>query len=115
MNEKIIKAFNEAIRMYEIRTYEPELKANVIEYYPEKAKIASYLDRHPGYIKLPVKLEEGSGYMFLKSEWSVFSTTIYLAWESDDEIYSLKSLIGREEASLVFLELDKMIREVLNI
>lgn len=84
-----IKVLNKAIEAYKAQKNLPVGGDIVVNFIPEKCKIASYLDRHPGWIKLPVLLEEGTGYVFLM----VKNGSIFIAWEADGKPHALLDLL----------------------
>lgn len=110
MNEKVIKAFNRAIVMHKNENYQPLWGDVVVKYSAEDCKIASYIDRHPGCIKLPVTLKEGTGYIFMKEETKMLgSNKIYLCWEEDNTMRSLEDLCDNPD------ELKAIHKELLSI
>lgn len=114
--ELFIKVLNGVIKGYKTQKGLPVGSDVVVDYIPEECKIASYLDRHPGWIKLPVVLKEGTGYVFLSTKWSI---RIKLAWEEDDRPYELSALIVSclvgGEYYITDSEYDKLKKLILNI
>ena len=94
MEQLIITALNRAIKVYKTNTGQPMWGDIVASFNSENTKVATFIERHPGCIMLPVKLEEGSGYFFLKSESTMFGNCIYIAWEEDNSMHPLRGLIS---------------------
>ena len=94
MEQLIITALNRAIKVYKTNTGQPMWGDIVTSFSSENTKVATFIDRHPGCIKLPVRLEEGTGYFFLKSESTMLGNFIYIAWEEDDSMHPLRGLIS---------------------
>lgn len=90
----MIKALNRAIKVYKSNNHRPMLGDIVLSYDQDNTKVATYIERHPGCIMLPVKLEEGTGYFFLMSESTMFGNRIYIAWEEDDHMHPLRGLLS---------------------
>lgn len=84
----VIDALNGALQFYAEnggRVHFPEDK--VIDYNIETSKIASFIDRHPGWIKLSVSLVEGGGIYFIKSKYEGMYNSYQIAWEEDNHFY----------------------------
>ena len=90
--ELFIKALNKAIEAFKAQKSLSIGGDVVVDYIPEKCKIATYIDRHPGWIKLPVLLEEGTGYIFLM----VKNGSIFIAWEADAKPHALLDLLEED-------------------
>lgn len=120
-NELFIEALNRAIRIYKHDSHEPMWGDVVVDYNPYRCKIASYLTRHPGCIMLPVKLEEGTGFVFLKSTTKLLrGNTVQLCWESDNIFHELYGLfrsdienneITQEQYGELATDIDNLITE----
>lgn len=100
MNKMIIDALNRAIAAYRNnggRVYSTDV---VVDCDLNNLKVATLNERHPGSIRIGVKLQEGSGYFFLG--WKVQCCLIFpeLAWEEDNEMHSIRSLFRNEEGKL---------------
>ena len=99
--ELIIEALNRAIRVYKSNKHQP-IWGDVVElFYANNTKVATYIARHPGCIMLPVKLEEGSGFMFIKVITTLQGNEAYIAWEEDDSMHSLAELLSDESQEVV--------------
>lgn len=92
--ELIIKALNGAIRVYKSNSHQPMWGDVVINFNTDRTKVGSYLTRHPGCIMLPVALEEGSGYLFIREDTTMLGNEAYIAWEEDDTMHSLVELLN---------------------
>ena len=91
--ELIIKALNRAIRVY--AKDHPVCETDVVtDFFEDRMFVATLSDRHPGALELPVQLEEGSGIMFLG--WHTIHCNIVpeIAWEEDNDMHSMHSLLG---------------------
>lgn len=100
MNKVIIDALNRAIAAYRNnggRVYSTDV---VVDCDLNNLKVATLNERHPGSIRIGVKLQEGSGYFFLG--WKVQCCLIFpeLAWEEDNEMHTVRSLFRNEEGKL---------------
>lgn len=81
----VIDALNGALQFYAEnggRVHFPEDR--VIDYNVETSKIASFIDRHPGWIKLSVSLIEGGGIYFIRSVQEFMYSSYEIAWEEDN-------------------------------
>ena len=107
MNKKlIIEVLNRAIRVYKSNKHQP-LWGDVVElFYADNTRVATYLARHPGCIVLPVKLEEGSGFIFFKVITTMLGNKAYIAWEEDDSMHSLAELLSDKSPEVVKEALD---------
>jgi hypothetical protein len=92
--ELIIKVLNRAITVYKSYSHQPMWNEIVTDFNAERTKVGTYLTRHPGCIMLPVKLEEGSGYVFVRVDTTMFGNKAYIAWEEDDTMRSLSELLS---------------------
>jgi len=92
--ELIIKAFNRAIRVYKSNSHQPIWGDIVIDFNADRTKVGTYLTRHPGCIMLPVKLEEGSGFVFIRVDTTMLGNKAYIAWEEDNTMHSLAELLS---------------------
>lgn len=108
-NENVIKVLNRAIVMYKEENHQPLWGDVVMNYNAENCKIASYITRHPGCVKMPVTLKEGTGYIFLKEETTMLGNKVYLCWEEDDTMRPLEDLCDSPD------ELKTAHKELLNI
>jgi hypothetical protein len=90
--ELIIEALNRAIRVWKSEAHQPTWGDVVVDFNVDRCKIASYLTRHPGCIMLPVILEEGSGYIFMREHTTMLGYTVSLCWEEDNTLRSLTNL-----------------------
>ena len=90
--ELIIEALNRAIRVWKSEAHQPTLGDVVVDFNTGRCRIASYLTRHPGCIMLPVALEEGSGYIFMREHTTMLGYTVSLCWEMDNTLRSLTNL-----------------------
>lgn len=99
--ELIIEVLNRAIRMYKSNRHQPMWGDIVIDFNVDRTKVGTYLTRHPGYIMLPVKLEEGSGFIFIKVITTMLGNKAYLAWEEDDTMHSLAELLSDKSLKVV--------------
>lgn len=100
MNKMIIDALNRAITAYRNnggRVYSTDV---VVDCDLNNLKVATLNERHPGSIRIGVKLQEGSGYFFLG--WKVQCCLIFpeLAWEEDNSMHSIWSLFRNEEGKM---------------
>lgn len=99
--ELIIKALNRAIRVYKTNKEEP-LWGDVVTAFNERdTKVGTYLTRHPGCIMLPVKLEEGTGFFFIRVHTTRIGNKAYIAWEGDDRMRSLNELLSDVSPNVV--------------
>lgn len=94
MEQLVIIALNRAIKVYKTNTGQPLFGDVVASFDSKNTKVATFIERHPGCIKLPVRLEEGTGYFFLKAESTMLGNRIYIAWEEDDSMHPLRGLIS---------------------
>lgn len=92
--ELIIKALNRAIRVYKSNNHQPTWGDVVTDFNVDNTKVGTYLTRHPGCIMLPVKLEEGSGYFFIRVDTTILGNKVYIAWEEDNTMHSLAELLS---------------------
>ena len=92
--ELIIKTLNRAIRVYKSNNCQPIWGDIVTDINTDGTKVGTYLTRHPGYIMLPVKLEEGSGYFFIRVDTTILGNKAYIAWEEDNTMHSLAELLS---------------------
>lgn len=92
--ELIIKTLNRAIRVYKSNNHQPTWGDVVIDFNADNTKVGTYLTRHPGCIMLPVKLEEGSGYFFIRVDTTILGNKVYIAWEEDNTMHSLAELLS---------------------
>ena len=90
--ELIIEALNRAIRVWKSEAHQPTWGDVVVDFNTDRCKIASYLTRHPGCIMLPVALEEGTGFIFIRDHTTVLGSTVSLCWEEDNTLRALKDL-----------------------
>lgn len=89
----LIDILNAAIEAFRSDGYKVYFGDQVVDYNVENIRIAPYIDRHPGWIKLGVTLKEGSGVFFLSSRTSMLGNTYYIAWEEDNSSHSVMSLM----------------------
>ena len=92
--EIIIKALNRAIRVYKSNSHRPMWGDVVTNFNANRTKVGTYLTRHPGCIMLPVALEEGSGFLFIRVDTTMLGNKAYLAWEEDNTMHSLNELLS---------------------
>ena len=92
--EFIIEALNRAIRVYKSNSHQPIWGDIVIDFNVDRTKVGTYLTRHPGCIMLPVKLEEGSGFVFIRVDTTMLGNKAYLAWEEDNTMHDLAELLS---------------------
>jgi hypothetical protein len=92
--ELIIKALNRAITVYKSNNHQPIWGDAVTGFNADNTKVGTYLTRHPGCIMLPVKLEKGSGYFFIRVDTTIFGNKAYIAWEEDNTMHSLAELLS---------------------
>ena len=92
--ELIIKALNRAIRVYKSNSHQPMWGDVVTNFNADRTKVGTYLTRHPGCIMLPVALEEGSGFLFIRVDTTMLGNKAYLAWEEDNTMHSLAELLS---------------------
>ena len=92
--ELIIKTLNRAIRVYKSNNHQPIWGDVVTDFNVDNTKVGTYLTRHPGCIMLPVKMEEGSGYFFIRVDTTILGNKAYIAWEEDNTIHSLAELLS---------------------
>lgn len=93
----VIDALNGALQFYAEnggRAHFPEDK--VIGYNVETSRIASFEDRHPGWVKLSVQLIEGGGIYFIKPVFTSGICTSYaIAWEEDNNAYNHRDCLKK--------------------
>ena len=111
MEKLLVDVLNNALKAFQDnggKVYPGDI---VVDYNPENVKVASFIDRHPGWIKLYVTLEEGTGLFFIKSETTMFGNIYYIAWEEDNSSCSLAKLCNgnRDIYSVVRNELEKIV------
>ena len=99
--ELIINALNRAIRVYKSNNYQPLLCDIVTDINTDGTKVGTYLTRHPGCIMLPVKLEEGSGFIFIRVDTTMLGNKTYIAWEEDNTMHSLAELLSDMSPAVV--------------
>ena len=104
--ELIIEALNRAIRVYKSNKHQPIWGDVVVDFNADNTKVGLYLTRHPGCIMLPVKLEEGSGFMFIKVITTMLGNKAYIAWEEDNSMHSLAELLSDKSPEIVKEALD---------
>ena len=92
--ELIIEALSRAIRVYKSNNHQPIWGDVVTDFNADNTKVGTYLTRHPGCIMLPVKLEEGSGYFFIRVDTTILGNKAYIAWEEDNTMHSLAELLS---------------------
>ena len=92
--EFIIEALNRAIRVYKSNSHQPMWGDVVTNFNADGTKVGTYLTRHPGCIMLPVALEEGSGFLFIRVNTTMLGNKAYLAWEEDNTMHSLAELLS---------------------
>ena len=92
--ELIIEALNRAIRVYKSNNHQPLWGDIVTDFNVNNTKVGTYLTRHPGCIMLPVKLEEGSGFVFIRVDTTMLGNKAYIAWEEDNTMHSLAELLS---------------------
>ena len=92
--ELIIETLNRAIRVYKSNNHQPLWGDIVTDINTAGTKVGTYLTRHPGCIMLPVKLEEGSGYLFIRVDTTMIGNKAYIAWEEDNTMHSLAELLS---------------------
>lgn len=113
-NENVIKVLDRAIVMYKLENHQPLWGDVVMNYNAENCKIASYITRHPGCVKMPVTLKEGTGYIFLKEETTMLGSNVYLCWEEDDTMRPLEDLCDNpDELKIVRKELLNIIMDII--
>lgn len=119
-HDLLVKVFNRAIEDCRSRGGEVYDGDRVVEINFSQAQIAPFIDRHPGWIKLCVRLEEGTGEVLIKSV-SVLTGNVYeVAWESDDQSLNLLKMkrhgeLTPEEYKTVTSLLDDIIMTMLLI
>lgn len=86
MKEAVIRAFNEAIQRYAEKGGKVYPGDVVVDYFPENARVANFTYRHPGAYLVPVKLKEGSGFIFLTGIVENGNVFPRIAWEEDNEL-----------------------------
>jgi hypothetical protein len=111
--ELVIEALNRAIRVWKSEVHQPTWGDVVVDFNVDRCKIASYLTRHPGCIMLPVLLEEGSGFIFLRSDTKILRNVISIAWESDNEMHQLETLMSEAECENLKDGIEKIISNCL--
>lgn len=110
MNKNVIEVLNRAIVMYKDENHQPLWGDVVVRYNADACKIASYINRHPGCIKMPATLKEGTGYIFLKEETTKLGNKVYLCWEEDNIMRPLEDLCDNlDERKIVHKELRSII------
>lgn len=98
--ELVIDILNAAIDAFASNGHKVYPGDKVVDYNVESVRIAPYGDRHPGWIKLFVTLEEGSGLFFLSSKLTMTGNVYYVAWEEDNGFHSVGELLRRKHAAL---------------
>lgn len=98
--ELIINVLNAAIDAFANNGYKVYPGDVVIDYNPDTIRVASFIDRHPGWIKLYVTLEEGTGCFFLSSKTTMVGNTYLIAWEEDDDFHTVSTLLRRKYKTL---------------
>ena len=99
--ELIIKVLNRAIRVYKSNSHQPMWGDIVVDFNADRTKVGTYLTRHPGCIMLPVKLEEGSGFVFIRVDTTMLGNKAYIAWEEDNTMHSLAELLSDMSLTVV--------------
>lgn len=89
----VIAALNGAINIYAKNGGKVYPGDKVVDYCIDSTQIADYTYRHPGCIMLYVKLKEGSGCFFLKTETVagqyIPTNKVFVAWEEDNNMHKL--------------------------
>lgn len=98
--ELIINALNAAIDAFASDGHKVYPSDVVVDYNPDTIRVASFIDRHPGWIKIHVTLKEGTGLFFLSSKTTMFGNTYYIAWEEDDGFHTVSTLLKRKYETL---------------
>lgn len=123
----VLAALNAAITSFKERGGKVYSGDIVIDYNPDNVGVASFIERHPGWVKLYVTLQEGTGLFFLKCESSAWGNTYFLAWEEDNfhvipwtaAYPTYKTLYGKENNVAVYkllsAELERIISKGLSI
>lgn len=119
-HDLLVKVFNRAIDDYRSRgglVYDGD---RVVKIDFKRAQIAPFIDRHPGWIKLIVKLEEGTGEFLISSVTFISFTEYEIAWESDNQSLNLLKMkrqgeLTPEEYKTVTSLLDDIIMTMLLI
>lgn len=117
-HDLLVKVFNRAIEDCRSRGGLIYNGDRVVEINFSQAQIAPFIDRHPGWVKLCVKLEEGTGEFFISSSSFVSGNKYYVAWEVDNnymDIFRMKVLgeITLEEYRTIVSLLDDIIGTML--
>lgn len=94
----------------------------IVEIYLSKATIGTWETRYPGQMLVPVKLKEGSGYLWVIFKSSMVGVTVYLSWEDKDAPVGLAaaanistskdSYLGRIASKAVLKCLRKFLHDV---
>lgn len=119
--EILIIALNMAIKSFKERGGKVFSGDVVVDYNKDNIKVASFIDRHPGWIKLYVTLQEGTGLFFIKSESSMWGNNYYIAWEEDDSYVipwdvaypTYKTLYGKENRLSVYRLLKEELEDII--
>jgi hypothetical protein len=91
--ELVIDVLNEAMKAFQGNGGKLYPGDVVVDYNPDTIRVASFIDRHPGWIKLYVTLEEGTGLFFLSSKTTMVGNICYIAWEEDNSFHTVSALL----------------------
>ena len=98
--ELVIDVLNEAMKAFQTNGGKLYSEDVVVDYNPDTIRVASFVDRHPGWIKLYVTLREGTGCFFLSSKATMIGNIYYIAWEEDNGFHSVSTLLRRKYETL---------------
>lgn len=98
--ELVIDVLNEAMKAFQTNGGKLHPENVVVDYNPDTIRVASFVDRHPGWIKLYVTLREGTGCFFLSSEAALLGGIYYIAWEEDNGFHTVSTLLRRKYETL---------------
>lgn len=91
--ELIINVLNAAIDAFASNGHKIYPGDVVVDYNPDTIRVASFIDRHPGWIRLYVTLKEGTGLFFLSSKTTMVGNIYYIAWEEDNGFHTVSALL----------------------
>lgn len=98
--ELVIDVLNAAIDAFANNGHKAYPGDKVVDYNINSVRIAPFTDRHPGWIKLYVTLEEGTGLFFLSSKTTMIGNIYYIAWEEDNGFHTVSTLLRRKYGTL---------------
>ena len=122
----VMTALNAALLLFSKRGGKISYRDVVVDYNRDDVKVATFCTRHPGWIELYVRLEEGTGLFFIKSETTMYGNIYYIAWEEDNSSSSFleitrdlyKNIYGKDykkALKLLYKELEYIVTKGLSI